>query len=349
MKNEDIKLIENIKYGDDTFVLRWHMTRICNYDCKFCIQGNKKNKILSSKGESHKLRMEIADKIIEFIENDLNKNFNKLNIFLIGGEVTILPDFIDILKKFINVKFDGNVIIHITTNNSASEETLIKIKDLFNNVEKRYFSYSASFYKDYTTIEQFMDKLKILYSNKRLYHIACIMEKYKLKTLSKKMKKFLKKPPISVSVGYPILNDSDYFNFIKAKKKYKNKVDTINPIIIRKYDTDLSLKFRNKLAKSDKKFIKVTLVNGEKRYFTNTQKLSLVITDKDYFDTSDFICDAGIRNISIDNVGDICRCPTVRSKAIRGNVLKDKIELLDKPEKCQSNRCNCSYYRKIGR
>ena len=70
MKKEIIK-IENISRSNNYYVIRWNMTKICNYYCDFCIQGNKEKHIIDSKGEKKKRKI-ICEKIVKFIEKELN-------------------------------------------------------------------------------------------------------------------------------------------------------------------------------------------------------------------------------------------------------------------------------------
>ncbi len=81
------------------------MTYICNYNCNFCIQGEKENHIRKSNGESVETRAKICDNLIKFIETKLDGKYKAINIYLIGGEVTILKDFYNIIKKLPNVNF----------------------------------------------------------------------------------------------------------------------------------------------------------------------------------------------------------------------------------------------------
>ena len=104
MNNEDILNIENLKYSSNTYVIRWNMTKLCNYYCDFCIQGDKDKHIKDSIGENKEVRHEIALKIVKFIEEKINNKYSNLHIYLIGGEVTILSDFRDIFKILLNVK-----------------------------------------------------------------------------------------------------------------------------------------------------------------------------------------------------------------------------------------------------
>ena len=67
MKNEEIKMIENLSIDKKMYRIRWDVTYLCNYRCDFCIQGNRDNHLKRSEGESQEIRGQICDKIIDEI------------------------------------------------------------------------------------------------------------------------------------------------------------------------------------------------------------------------------------------------------------------------------------------
>ena len=131
MKIDDIVKVENLKrQNKEAYAIRWNITRVCNYRCDFCIQGDLEKHKKDSQGESKKIRMAVCDKLKELIENELTE-FKRLDFYLIGGEVTILKDLPEILEKLVNVKYKGMINFYITTNFSCSIEYLEKIKNIF--------------------------------------------------------------------------------------------------------------------------------------------------------------------------------------------------------------------------
>ena len=351
MKNNDIAKVENLKHPIDTFIIRWNVTKLCNYNCDFCIQGNKEKHIIDSKGESLELRTKICDRIIKFIEEELNNKYKNVNIYLLGGEVTILKDFLDILKKLCNCKFKGTLKIHITTNFSMSENAILKMKKVFNSIEnkkyKRILSISCDYYKPFTTEKEFIKKIKLL-SNKNVFDVLInLFKKSNIKLGIFIFNKLKKQSSIIVSIGYPIVDDNDCKDFFKFKRKYFMICDSISSIIIRDYKTNISEKNKQKLIKQNKNVIKVTLKNNEVHYFHNTSKISLAIDDMDHFNPKGFLCDAGMYNISISNLGVVSRCQTCPLKTKICDILDDNIKLLDKKFKCPTTTCNCTLYRVI--
>lgn len=346
MKNKDIKKVENLKITDNDYIIRWNVTRLCNYYCDFCIQGNKQKHLKESKGENKELRNEICDKIIDFIENKLNGKYNKLYIELIGGEVTILPDFYEILEKLYTVKFEGKIKIKIKTNLSFGKKMIKKIKKLTEYNTQRKIIIGASYYKNYTTERKFIKKVKALSSYK-------YKDNFKLKKTKKRNKKMndlliklkLKENPtnVSVYVVYPLINDQDYQKYLKFLKKYQKQVEKINYIVIRDYKESISDELKKELSKKEiNEKMKVTLKNNKCKYFLNTTQIENILEEK-HFNTYNYECDAGVQSICIDNLGLTTRCPEYNGQ----NLTKIPFDLNNKKIKCPYDECHCGYYRTL--
>lgn len=363
MKSEDIIKIENLSVLDDVFIIRWNMTYLCNYNCDFCIQGNKEKHIENSKEESQETREKIVNNLVKFIETKLNKKYKKIQIFLIGGEITILKDFLDVVTKLVECKFEGTIEIHITTNLSTKEEILNSLVELFNrkNPYPRILEISASFYKNFANEEEFAKKVKLLYGKNKiknktigkLFNNRALVNKLK-KILGKKLynkgKKIANKiEPIHVNINYPLCSDEDYKDYLEFVKKYNNIARKIGFIIIREYKTSISEKLKKKIDKKYYKsdMIRVTTKDNKQYSLSNTNKIGLLLDGEPHFKPKGYLCDAGMNNISIDNLGIVSRCSTCKNSTIIGDMKIDTIDLPDKEMICGANRCSCNYYRKI--
>lgn len=360
MKSSDIVKVENLNRGKD-FIIRWSVTYLCNYACDFCIQGNKKNHIDKSKDESIKIRTKICDNLINFIENKLDGKYDFINFYLLGGEVTILKDFFDIIEKIVNCKFKGKISIRLTTNLSMSKEKVNRLVDIFNKKYPyiRELCVSASYYKEFANIDEFTEKIMILNKNNKISKLSFLKNTYKL--LKKSIKRIKGIPTsntihkiknkiekINVTIGYPISNDSDYIDYLKFKKKYQKFIPNIHFIVIKGYKTIISDKLKKKILKEEKqeKNIKVTFDNGEVFYCSNNNKISLKL-DEENFKSHNYLCDIGMNNISISNIGNVSRCSSCKEKTIIGNMLDNNFELPKDKIKCPAYRCNCTYYKVI--
>lgn len=357
MNNDNIKKIENLKYSSDTYVIRWNITKLCNYHCDFCIQGSKEKHIKDSIGESKEVRHEIALKLVKFIEEKLNNKYSNLHIYLIGGEVTILSDFIQIFNQLLHVKFNGDIEFHITTNLSADMKLLAEIKKSFLSVKTNYgrrLSILASYYKNFTNEAEFIKRVKLLHNNSTIkYYLISKKQKFQNKKgrLNQLIYKYLnylsKKSMICITVGYPLVEDSDYEDYKLFKKRYFKYANSINYIIIRDYKHSISNELKETLSHSNRKRIKLTTKDGKVYYLSSTTKIGLLINKTKHFNPKGFLCDSGVNSISINSLGVVSRCPSCSPLTVTANILKEDIELLNDKIICPSLSCSCDYYHVI--
>lgn len=354
MRSKDIIRVENLNRGNK-FIIRWQLTYLCNYSCDFCIQGNKNMHIAKSKNENMKTRTKICDNLVKFIEKDLNKKYSTIEIYLIGGEVIVLKDFLQIVKKIVNANFDGKISIVLTTNLSLSKEKLGELIDIFTVQKKhvREIHINASYYKEFTSEEEFISKIKLLSKNKskKMVFINSVYKKMKRvvkKCLSSKTIDSLKSKisKIYVTVGYPICCDNDYKDYLEFKKKYSHIIPNINFIIIKGYKTSISDALKEKIVRKEKleKNIKVTFNDSKVFYCTNNNQISLKLTNEETFNSQGYLCDIGMHNISIGNTGLISRCPSCKEKTTIGSMLEGDFKLPKEKMSCPIEYCNCSYY-----
>ncbi len=358
MKSKDIIKIENLNRDGNNYIIRWNLTYLCNYSCDFCIQGDKKKHAEKSKKESIKIRTKICDNLIKFIESELNHKYDSINLYLIGGEVTILKDFINTIEKIVNCKFEGKITFVITTNLSCSLDTIKKLVSIFNKKYQyiRELYLSASYYKEFANEEEFISKIKILLSNHKVNRTGI---KFIYRNLKKMLRKFKKSKTlnkiknkverVNVNIGYPIANDDEYREYLKFKHKYKNITNNIHSIIIKRYKTAISDKLKKKIVKDEKqrKNIKVTFNNGEIYYCENNNKISLKLDGEESFNSKGYLCDIGMNNISINNIGNISRCPSSKKNTTIGNMVDGNFKLPTEKIICKTENCNCSYYHVI--
>lgn len=357
MKSSDIVKIENLSNTSDIYTIRWQMTYLCNYSCDFCIQGNKKQHIDKSREESIEDREKICNNIIQLIEKKLNGKYKEISIYLIGGEITILKDFLKILKKLLDCSFDGRIKIHITTNLSTDKKTLEEIVRLLKREyeHERYVIMSASFYKDYVSEEDFMEKVGILCKKEKT--IRRILRTNKLYKKIKKWRKKKKtnqeqnkKGKLHVNVNYPICTDDEYKSYLKFKRKYLGRARNINYIIIRNYSKSISEKLKNKLKKHTKQrgMLKVSTINKKVYYFLNMSTIALQLKNEKQFNPRGYLCDIGINSITISNLGIASRCLACPDKTVIGDMKTGILsELPTEKLICTLDNCNCTYYGTI--
>ena len=351
MYNKEIRKIVNVRRRlINTFVIRWQMTFLCDYACDFCIQGSRLDHLDASKTESYAKRKAIADSLKSFIETKIPKG-KIVELFLIGGEVTVLPDFMSLLSDLVNCRFEGTIVFHITTNLSKSGKYYADIVRLFSGHPDRILFLSASFYRQYTTEEIVAEKVAEM---DRLDNFSLFKGfrfcRWLLMSVFGRLPLWLYQRNVFFSVGWPILDDESYY----AHKKFMRIVPSTSPIIMRDYPVKLSDGVRKALREgldSQSKWsgIAVYLRNKTKCYFKDIQQLGYQLEDKDKFCPDGYLCDAGHDSFSIDNDGKVWRCPSIGhpSDFFMGDLTKGSFSLFKKYTVCHSSHCSCSYYKII--
>ena len=315
----------------------------------------------------------ILDAVIDEIMS--LEGFPCINVNLIGGEVTILKDFLEIIERIVSCPFRGNIRINITTNFSAPAEVYMSLIDIIKKYDRRdarrMLSMSISFYRDYTETETFEGKLLQVYNHSRGKTTNSEAEKPKAAGKSRKSglqkaarkrmsgkvwakrlyRRFIKQKTetVSLSTGYPILDDKDYADYLSMEKYFEDTNVKVAPILIRAYKTSVSEKIMKELLSDEMKNrnLKLTRTDGKTLYFRNIQAVGKALDDGKRFCPKGYICDAGMRNISINATGDVYRCPAIGNKMIMGNILDSGVSLLEKPEICTSGHCSCNQYTVI--
>lgn len=146
---EDFESIINLRY---TPTIKWRFTKLCNYKCSYCIQKNKQT-VTKQQIEEEWTKIKEESKEISRLSEELYKKFNKkIKLSLVGGEITLFDNLIDIIPNNDSV---GKVFI--ITNLSRSAEHYI---DFSNKLKQRNigFSIQASFHREMTDLQTFLYK-----------------------------------------------------------------------------------------------------------------------------------------------------------------------------------------------
>ncbi|MEI0490693.1 radical SAM protein [Brachyspira pulli] len=126
--------------------VNWEITSHCNYKCSYCFgNAGMKNPEFYSFEELKK----IASKIFE-IERDY------YNILLIGGEPTIHPNFLDLLKYFNDL--NKQISLSIVTNGSRSIEYH---KKLFESIKNKELLFNISIHLEQANLQHIKDIIKL--------------------------------------------------------------------------------------------------------------------------------------------------------------------------------------------
>ena len=338
MKSSDISRIENLAFDGQALEIRWRVTTLCNYRCDFCIQGNREEHLRQARGESADTREAICRRLVEWIE--AQKKFDFVKIALIGGEVTCLKDFPQLLKTLCECRFRGEISFHITTNFSQSAEYFKRLCDMAQgSAHRRRLILSASFYPEYTTREAFCGKLREI-------------EEYARKISARRspLDALMRRKAdrrCFFSAGIPIFSDRDYEEFLDIRSGFEGTGVIVAPIAIRKYPTDISEKRTEDMLRFEKKSLRVTDGAGQEAMYQNIQALGVALEDGDSFRPTGYRCDAGVHNFWVDAFGNVKRCPAIGSTMGLGSLLDGSFHLLDEPSVCTSDHCSCSQFGRI--
>jgi len=153
MKFSDIPFDKIVMVGNkrflhtNTFNVNWLLGRYCNYNCSYCWP------YAHTKKKDHRPLNVIIDVIETIFLNAHDKGFDKFTFSFSGGEPTLHPDFLDIIK-YTSLE-DSNV--NITTNCSQSINWFNKLLKITPKI-----SITASFHPEFETPERFIEKIKYL-------------------------------------------------------------------------------------------------------------------------------------------------------------------------------------------
>ena len=333
MGNKQVKSIVNLSHADlRSFVIRWQITSLCNYRCDFCVQGSREAHLEAAKVESVSIREKIADNLVNYIETKIGKE-ETVELYLIGGEVTILKDFPDILRKFIDCRFKGRIIVYLTTNLSMGPDYFVSLCEMFRGKRGRTLKISASYYRDFTTPETFCGTVLRLSPYFPL-------------------KRWPFRKNVLFSIGIPMIDDESWHVYNEMKKAFDKLRVSVNPIMLRDYNTNLSEEVRTRLEpqNADVGSLLVSFIGGIKRRFMNMAQLGYYLNESDRkFHPQGYYCDAGRNCISVSADGQVWRCPVLSPpESFRmGNIWDEGFSLLSSPAICDADHCSCSYFTKI--
>lgn len=141
------------------FNFSWHLYDNCNYNCSYCIQH--KVFIHETKSERYERLLKQAPQIKSLIDN-LEPEYDQVDITLIGGEITLLS--LNEIKNIIsNLITDRIYNISIVSNLSASTEWYIGLADFLSKHNVK-LSLTASYHNEMTKIDTFFNKAEIVYN-----------------------------------------------------------------------------------------------------------------------------------------------------------------------------------------
>lgn len=142
----------------DLFCVSWLLGRYCNYKCSYCWPYAR------SDHRDHRPTELVIKTIQEIKRQARERNFNSFHFSFSGGEPTLHPGYLEILKSYSQDQENCNYqSLHMTSNLSAGVGWFKKYVAATESLHR--VSITASYHKEFTTKEPFADKLVFLQEN----------------------------------------------------------------------------------------------------------------------------------------------------------------------------------------
>ncbi len=142
----------------DLFCVSWILGRFCNYSCSYCWP------YASSKQKDHQPFEKITQTIDSIKSQARERDLNSFHFSFSGGEPTLHPRYLDILKYLNDDTLNTNYqSVHMTTNLSAGLGWFAKYTEATKNLHR--VSITASFHKEFADPKSFGEKLIFLQKN----------------------------------------------------------------------------------------------------------------------------------------------------------------------------------------
>lgn len=297
----------------NVFQIFWAPDYFCNYKCSYCWPGS------NSPIRTH-LPIEILISSMKILKSKINSlNVDYIHLNFAGGEPTLVPGFLDLVKEYANNK-TKNQSLAITTNLSQGKKWWSKF--LKSTSELNSISISASWHRESLNDieknrEKFIDIYNMCKSHKRQFAITLVI------------------PPAQFDDVY---SDALYFRAAKIPTLVRVERKTFENQMLKHPDyTDDMIESINDWYETNS--LATTFVHSDNAQIEHYQNVEQAISlGKTNY--QGWLCNAGYRSIVIRPNGDIFRGHACRDKKI-GNI-KEEYELYSKPMVCITPRCGCS-------
>jgi MoaA/NifB/PqqE/SkfB family radical SAM enzyme len=292
------KIIEVQQPQDDPFFLIWTLNNFCNNSCSYCPTGLRNGK---------EYYYDINN--IKFFLDKLFQKHKKIRCHISGGEPTLHPLFLDIVKIF----YQNNNKVSVITNGFKSID--------FWEQNYKYFDFILfSFHPTSKFNNNFIDKIKII--NKTLNVGVRIMMLPSHWDLCVKFYNEIKKENIEyelVKIMNFDSNEKEFYFYSKEQNDWMEENKKIN-----QFKNKNILIFNDKTIKTSDDFSFNDLINNDMTNFYG------------------YKCDVGLKTLSIDWNGNIF----LSSCGINGSIgninnVKD-IKWPSSPVICNKKKCYCT-------
>jgi len=142
----------------DIFCVSWLLGRFCNYKCSYCWPYAR------SDSKDHRSTELVISTLIEIKRQARERGFNSFHFSFSGGEPTLHPGYLEILKHYSDdVEHSNYQSVHMTSNCSPGIGWFRKYVEATKDLHR--VSVTASYHKEFAVKERFADKLVFLQEN----------------------------------------------------------------------------------------------------------------------------------------------------------------------------------------
>ncbi len=139
----------------DLFCVSWLLGRFCNYRCSYCWPYARSDQ------KDHRSTELVLSTLQEIKRQARERDFNSFHFSFSGGEPTLHPGYLEVLKTYANDQANCNYqSVHMTSNVSAGLGWFKKYAEATRDLNR--VSITASYHKEFTTKEPFAEKLIFL-------------------------------------------------------------------------------------------------------------------------------------------------------------------------------------------
>ena len=341
----------------DLFLGEWTLGRFCNYSCSYCWPHSH------SKIRDHRPTEVILKTMDEVKRQARRRGFNSFHFSFSGGEPTLHPGYLDILKHYCRDLPNTNYqSLHMSTNLSPALAWFKKFVDITKNLHR--VTITATWHPEFAKKGPFIEKVLFLQENDIHVVINIVMLPEKFDRLWKDVLYFHKQginvvPKLPrdtasltfISKEYPkdmleligkSLSHRDYaFSVLRQCGKKSIRPRRIN----KQDDSALSRGMDNSGAPINiiQKQLELTDSEGKRWYIDYAERLNAL----GFYKFKNWECSSGFRSIYIQcPTGSIRRCHGYSHDAPLGSI-ETGFKLLDYPRKCAKPTCVVSADSKI--
>lgn len=304
----------------NTFRISWSPDYFCNYKCSYCWPG------YNQPTRSH-LPIDVLVTGFRTLKNKIEKlNFNDLMISFSGGEPTLVPGFLDLIKEYNFCDIQKPKTLNLISNLTQGKRWWKTFLESTENIENVHIS--GSWHRE--SIKNVNE------GREKFVEISNMINKHK-KTRNGVL-------GFNVTIVIPpsqfddIFSDALYFRKNKIyttlrveRKNIKGKMlkhpDYTDDMIESITNWYNNLEYPNFFYKNKSEII----------YYNDVEQ-AIALDKTNYLG---WMCHAGFDYIIINPNGDIRRGQYCDDKII-GNIKNGDYELYPEPKKCITHRCGCS-------